>query len=83
MSGGNYIRDTKEVIVDRERRTDNTPVLGVAIVLIVIALIVIFAFVRPGSQPTAPAGGGGTTTSQPTQKVLPSQPAATPVPNPS
>jgi hypothetical protein len=82
MSGGPYIRDRKEVIVDRERRTDNVPMLGVAIVLIAIALIVIFAFMRPGTQPSGPAGGGGTTTSQPTH-ALPSQPAPTTAPNPS
>jgi hypothetical protein len=63
---GPYRRDTREVIVQRSNRTNGiASILAIAIVaIVVVGLVVVFLGQHGGK--AAPAGGGGTTTRQPT-----------------
>ena len=79
---GPYTRDTREVIVERSNRTNGTAmIIAIAIVAIVVVGLAIVFLGQPSGK-GSPAGGGGTTTSQPGGVATPAAPTEA-NPNPS
>lgn len=83
---GPYTRDTREVIVERSNRNSGTAmIIAIAIVAIVVVGLAIVFLGHP-SGTGSPAGGGGTTTSEPGGNATPAATQAAPTeanPNPS